>query len=114
MVTARVEKVVYEVDVNTMEERTAHGLELNGIGLCRLVLTEPLAVEPYDTVRRMGSFILIDRMTNATVGAGMVRNARKGLGRNEAFSAFEVELNALIRKHFPHWEAKDLSELVGR
>lgn len=113
-VTARVEKLLHEVDVNTMEERSAGKLELNGIGLCRLVLTEPMAVEPYEETKRMGAFILIDRMTNATVGAGMIRTAKKGSGASGNFSAFELELNALIRKHFPHWEAKDLASLLGR
>ncbi|MDO0947286.1 sulfate adenylyltransferase subunit CysN, partial [Chromohalobacter salexigens] len=63
-----------------------------------------------------GSFIVIDRMTNVTVGAGMVRGAAEGAGNTGEvdWQAFEIEFNALIRKHFPHWEAKDVRSLFGQ
>jgi sulfate adenylyltransferase subunit 1 len=54
-----------------------------------------------------GGLIFIDRISNVTVGAGMVREPTAGRRPSE-FSAFELELNALVRKHFPHWGARDL------
>ncbi|GAL14213.1 sulfate adenylyltransferase subunit 1 [Vibrio astriarenae] len=52
-------------------------------------------------------------MTNVTVGAGLVRESLDAVTQQAGdVSAFEVELNALIRKHFPHWGAQDISKLL--
>ena len=57
----------------------------------------------------MGSFIIIDRITNNTVGAGMIRNKSIDQSKKDTqYSEFEIEFNALVRKHFPHWEAKEI------
>ncbi len=63
------------MDVNTLEQNqvTTHGL--NGIGVVALELDRPVAFDPYRTNRETGSFIVIDRFSNATVGAGMVISA---------------------------------------
>ena len=55
-----------------------------------------------------GGFIIIDRLTNVTVGAGLVRDALAERQRSpqERMGAFETELKALILKHFPEWDAK--------
>ncbi|MBZ6402782.1 MAG: sulfate adenylyltransferase subunit CysN, partial [Kalamiella piersonii] len=51
----------------------------------------------------------IDRLTNVTVGAGMVNEPHLQASTSASqYSAFELELNQLIRKHFPHWDARDL------
>ena len=68
----RVTRVQYAVDVNTLEQTQAPTLGLNGIGVVRLELDRPVAFDPYRQNRETGSFILIDRFTNATVAAGMV------------------------------------------
>lgn len=49
---------------------------------------------------------MIDKLTNNTVGAGMIESVSKSDDKNSEHSEFEIELNALIRKHFPHWESK--------
>jgi sulfate adenylyltransferase large subunit len=105
----------YQVDVNTMEKNKASELKLNEIGLCEFSLNKPVVFDSYKRNRTTGAFIIIDRLTNVTIGAGMITDAV--VGGHEAvtegdFSAFELELNALIRKHFPHWETKDLSQLL--
>ncbi|MGI9275000.1 MAG: sulfate adenylyltransferase subunit CysN [Endozoicomonas sp.] len=64
----------HRVDVNTLEKNPAGQLSLNEIGECRLALTQPVPFDPYDRNRQTGAFIVIDRLTNATVGAGMVIN----------------------------------------
>ncbi|BCS53401.1 sulfate adenylyltransferase subunit CysN [Geobacter sp. SVR] len=71
----RVTAVQYGVDVNTLEQMQVATLGLNGIGVVRLELDRPVSFDPYRQNRDTGSFILIDRYTNATVAAGMVISA---------------------------------------
>jgi sulfate adenylyltransferase subunit 1 len=71
----RVTAVQYAVDVNTLEQKQVATLKLNEIGLARLELDRPVSFDPYRTNRDTGSFILIDRFSNATVAAGMVLQA---------------------------------------
>jgi sulfate adenylyltransferase large subunit len=71
----RITAVQYGVDVNTLEQTQVATLGLNGIGVVRLELDRPVSFDPYRQNRDTGSFILIDRYTNATVAAGMVVSA---------------------------------------
>jgi sulfate adenylyltransferase subunit 1 len=71
----RVTEVRHAIDVNSLEHRQVETLGLNGIGVVRLELDRPVAFDPYHRNRDTGSFILIDRFTNATVAAGMVISA---------------------------------------
>jgi sulfate adenylyltransferase subunit 1 len=99
----------YKTDVNTLEQSTTNLLNLNEIGRVKLDLEQNIAFDPYDHNKAMGSFILIDRITNNTVGAGMIRNKSEDQSKKDTqYSEFEVEMNALVRKHFPHWEAKEI------
>jgi sulfate adenylyltransferase subunit 1 (EFTu-like GTPase family) len=75
-VRAVVDEIASVVDVQTLADAPSHGkLELNEIGLVRLHLSEPLAVDPYDENRVTGAFILVDEATNDTVAAGMIVSA---------------------------------------
>jgi bifunctional enzyme CysN/CysC len=65
----------YEIDVDTLEQVPAHGLAMNGIGVANLWTDRPLVFEPYADNRELGGFILIDRVTNETVGAGLIHHA---------------------------------------
>jgi bifunctional enzyme CysN/CysC len=65
----------YRINVNTLEHTPAETLELNEIGTCDIALDRPVAFDPYVENRDMGAFIVIDRMSNTTVGAGMLRKA---------------------------------------
>ncbi|HLO27206.1 MAG TPA: sulfate adenylyltransferase, partial [Geobacteraceae bacterium] len=71
----RVTRVQYVVDVNTLEQNQVPTLGLNEIGVVRLELDRQIALDPYRQNRETGSFILIDRFSNATVAAGMVITA---------------------------------------
>ncbi|MGO9933316.1 MAG: sulfate adenylyltransferase subunit CysN [Steroidobacteraceae bacterium] len=71
-VTASVHAPKYQVDVNTMEHLAAKTFELNSIGVANLVTDKPIVFEPYATNRELGAFILINKLTNATVAAGML------------------------------------------
>jgi bifunctional enzyme CysN/CysC len=76
-VRAIVDELVSLTDIESLEEVAApERLELNDIGVVRLRLSEPLAVDPYAENRETGAFILIDESTNDTVGAGMILTAR--------------------------------------
>jgi len=65
----------HKVNVNTLELLAARQLELNEIGSCNVALDQSVAFEPYERDRAMGGFIVIDRLSHATVGAGMIRFA---------------------------------------
>ena len=69
---ATVSALKHRVDVNTYEKQPCRKLEINGIGFCNISTARPIAFDPYQQNREMGSFILIDRFTNQTVGAGMI------------------------------------------
>jgi bifunctional enzyme CysN/CysC len=74
-VTASITEIKHQVNVNTMERLAAKTLELNAIGACAIHLDRPIGFDPYTENRDTGGFILIDRISNATVGAGMIRFA---------------------------------------
>ena len=71
-VKATARRVRFRVDVNDLSERTAASLEMNGIAAVEFVTTSPIFFDPYRRNRTTGSFILIDPLSNATVGAGMI------------------------------------------
>ena len=54
---------------------------------------------------------LLHNIANKTVGAGMIKQKCKGKKSTHKHSYFELEFNTLVRKHFPHWEAKDISNI---
>jgi len=74
-VTATITEPKYKVNVNTMERLAAKKLDLNEIGVCNVALDRVIAFDPYTSNRETGGFILIDRMSNHTVGAGMLHFA---------------------------------------
>jgi len=74
-VPATITELKYKTNVNTLEHLAAKQLELNEIGVCNLALAKPVPFDPYHANRDMGGFILVDRMTNATAGAGMLHFA---------------------------------------
>jgi bifunctional enzyme CysN/CysC len=89
-VTANVTALKHKVNVNTLEHTAARQLELNEIGVCNLALDRAVAFDPYTDNRDTGGFILIDRISNDTVGAGLVNFA-------------------LRRSDNIHWQALDVN-----
>jgi bifunctional enzyme CysN/CysC len=88
--SARVTRIVHGIDVNTLKEDPADSLSLNEIGFCELSLAAPVAFDPYEVSRDMGAFVLIDPLSNQTVGAGMIwRSLRKA--DNIHRQAFDVD-----------------------
>jgi sulfate adenylyltransferase large subunit len=72
---ARVRQIRYRIDVNTLKHEPARALELNAIGVVAVEAQRPLLFDPYRKNRFTGSFILIDPLTNETMGAGMILQA---------------------------------------
>ena len=68
----RVTDLVHRVDVDSMGRLAAKTLELNEIGYCKISLDRPVPFDSHGEIRRTGTFVLIDRSTNATAGAGMI------------------------------------------
>ena len=75
MATVQIQAPKYQVNVNTMEHLAAKTLELNAIGVANLSTDRPLVFESYAQSRDLGGFIIIDKLTNATVGAGLLHFA---------------------------------------
>ncbi len=73
--TATISPLKYKINMNTMQHLAAATLELNEIGVCNLELDRAIPFDPYTVNRDTGGFILIDRITNDTVGAGMLHFA---------------------------------------
>jgi bifunctional enzyme CysN/CysC len=71
-VSGSVSTLRYRIDVNTLHRQDAPTLKLNEIGRCELLLNEPIAFDPYRRNRATGAFIIIDRLSNNTVAAGMI------------------------------------------
>ena len=103
-VTATVNAPKHGIDINTLKERPAKTLELNEIGVCTLSLDQPIAFDPYDTTREMGGFILIDRLSNNTVGMGLIDFALRRAA-NIHWQAIDIDRNA-------HAEQKNQKQAV--
>jgi bifunctional enzyme CysN/CysC len=89
-VSAQITEPKYKVNVNTLEHLAATRLELNEIGVCNLALDAPIAFDPYAENKDLGGFILIDRISNRTVGAGMLHFALRR-SQNIHWQALDVD-----------------------
>ncbi len=98
-VSATVTELKYAVNVNTLEHTAAKTLELNGIAVCNVGLAHPVPFDAYADNRECGGFILIDRLTNATVGAGMIMFA---LRRSQNIHWQSVDIDRAARATLKH------------
>lgn len=113
VVSGNFEHINYKIDVNTYKRVQVEKLELNDIASCKMILTRPVASDAYKDNRLTGSFIIVDRITNNTVGAGMIVNVSR---RNEdklhiskrQYTQAEKALNQYIRDNFPEWKCKSI------
>ncbi|MDX8499322.1 sulfate adenylyltransferase subunit CysN [Mesorhizobium sp. VK4C] len=90
-VSATVTELKYRVNVNDFAHEAAKSLDLNEVGVCNLSTRAPIAFDPFAENRTSGAFILIDRISNATVGAGMI-------------------LHSLRRAENIHWQSLDVGK----
>ena len=114
VITGRFTQIDHKVNINTLEKHDADSLELNEIAQCQLSLNRMISFDPYTSIKGTGSFIVIDKYTNATLAAGMILCKLDGgssLENQRAYSNFEKELNVLVRTQFPEWQCKSIDEL---
>jgi bifunctional enzyme CysN/CysC len=88
---AQVAELKFKVNVNTLQQEAGKTLQLNEVGVCSLSLGKPISFDSYRENRGTGNFILIDRLTNATVGAGMIHQP-------------------LLQPGSGHWQSLDLDK----
>jgi sulfate adenylyltransferase subunit 1 len=86
-VPGKVHHFNHRIDVNTLEQSDIDSLELNGIGDCVIQFDAPVAFDEYQNSRLTGALVIIDRLTNVTVGAGMVEEAVAELDSDSIVSA---------------------------
>jgi len=96
MVTASITSPKYKVNVNTLEHLAAKQLELNEIGVCNLSLDQAIPFDAYADNRDMGGFLLIDRLSNDTLGAGLIHFALRRAD-NIHWQALDVNKTARAR-----------------
>ncbi|GAB6045613.1 sulfate adenylyltransferase subunit CysN [Caminibacter profundus] len=108
---ALVSKILFKKDVNTWEKLEAKTLELNDIARVKIDLNEKIAFDFYEENKETGAFILIDKITNNTVAAGMIVGESTKTAKKRVYTEAEIALNKFIREHFPEWGCKDISNL---
>ena len=80
MVTAQINETKYRIDMSDLQDRPARDLSLNEVGVCTLSLDQTVPFDAYNDIRETGGFILIDRLTNNTVGMGLIDFALRRAG----------------------------------
>ena len=90
VVDATITPLKYKVNLETLEHVAARQLDLNELGVCAIELSKPIAFDPYTENRHTGSFILVDRLTYDTVGAGLLRFALRR-SSNIQWQALEID-----------------------
>ena len=113
LVSGAVAKLHYSVDVNTLEQKPAVSLSLNEVGRCQISLARAIPLDAYARNRATGAFILIDRVTNGTVGAGMILRRQSGPERGRSF--WEVEpASDLLRRQTSPVAGEERAERLGQ
>lgn len=105
-----VNKIHYKININNFNKIKTNNLSLNSIGLIDISFNEPMAIDIYQNNKITGGIIFIDTVTNITVGAGMIYEVynKKEYKEEKKINQFELDLNKLIIKYFPHHNNKDI------
>jgi sulfate adenylyltransferase subunit 1 len=114
LTTGNVDKIHHQIDVNTQEHHPKNELGLNAIGLIDVTLNQPVVVDVYKNNRTTGAFIVVDRLTNVTVGAGMVNNILASVDVESDHSAFAADLSSLIKQHYADKSDTEVATLVQK
>lgn len=116
-VTGSVSRIIHRIDVNTLAHSNADQLALNEIALCEVAFNAPLAFDPYQVCKGTGAFIVIDRLTNNTVGAGMITglaetgDSRRRVSAEERAIRFGQQARVI---YLIGQQAKDFAYLLER
>lgn len=108
----KIEQILYKKDINTLENLQADSLNLNDIASCKLTLERKILCDIYEQYKQTGSFIIIDRISNETIAAGMITKANKTTQKQtKKYTKEDIELNRYIRKKFPEWKCLSIDEV---
>ncbi len=110
VLSALFDSISFKKDVNSWDEIETETLHLNEIGKCTLTLTREIACDPYFQIKGTGSFIVVDKISNHTVAAGMIIEASHKERKKRVYTDAEIELNAYIRKHYPEWGCEEIGK----
>lgn len=113
LVSVHFENIHYKLDVNSYEQIQTDRFCLNDIGSCTLTLNRPIVADPYRMNRSTGSFVIIDRITNNTIGAGMImghsqHESDKTTVNHREYTQEEIDLNQYVCKEFPEWGCRSI------
>tara|TARA_Y100001960_G_scaffold275306_1_gene304805 strand:- start:5651 stop:7075 length:1425 start_codon:yes stop_codon:yes gene_type:complete len=107
-----IEVIQHRIDVNTLKQHSSTELQLNEIASCIIETSNPIVVDKYQDIHGTGSLIIIDRLTNVTVGAGMITNTSLKADNSEpqirTYAQSELALNKYIREFYPEWGCKKI------
>jgi bifunctional enzyme CysN/CysC len=103
LVTGQVAEIRHKVDVNTLKQEAAGKLGLNEIARCTVELSQPIVFDPYKKNRAMGAFVVVDRMSNVTVGAGMILD-RETAGRH-------ADVRKLVEESLREYAGRNASQV---
>ncbi len=109
--SCEIAQIFYKQDVNSWEKSKGDTLRLNDIARVKVEVDRKIAFDLYESCKRTGAFIMIDKITNNTVAAGMiVDTASTETKRSKKYSEAEIALNRFIREHYPEWGCKEIKE----
>ncbi|MBX2809805.1 MAG: sulfate adenylyltransferase subunit CysN [Cellvibrionaceae bacterium] len=114
LTTGHVAQLLHRIDVNTQAKLPVEQLQLNDIGLANIALSQSVVVDEYTQNRATGAFIVIDRLTNSTVAAGMVAAILDDIALERDVQEFAGEVKALIQRHYPEKTDVEVSALVNK
>lgn len=108
-----IESIIYKKDINDFSQNEASHLHLNDIARCVVKFDRIISFDSYENNKSLGSFIIIDKYSNATLGAGMIVDSAKESDLHQAeskriYTPQERALNKFIRETFPEWKCKEI------
>jgi sulfate adenylyltransferase subunit 1 len=100
----------YEIDLVSLNHKQSSLFSLNSIGSASIILNESVPLDTYINNHKTGAFIIVDRLTNNTVGAGVISGIEvsNNFKKSKSYSDFEKSLNELICRDYPEWECKQI------
>lgn len=114
LVPAEVEQLRYRFDINNLHKVDAQGLELNEIGRAVITLHRPICFDSYGTNRHTGAFVLIDRLSNATVAAGMIIRAKPSPAVTDRPETVELPKSDHVETHPSRISTQDRARRLGQ
>lgn len=114
LTSGHIETIIHGIDVNTQKHHSTEQLQLNDIALADITLTQSVIVDEYQRNRGTGAFIMIDRLTNGTVAAGMVDQVLESVEGPKANEAFAQDLRKLIQDHYPDKSSSEVDRLLAK